>query len=384
DAGPDLAGGLPPADAGHAPDALLELGRAQGEVLGDVVDDLRAGVRGHPRPPVALQRGLDRVAHVLAVRQRRLAHALAARAQHWVAVVGVRPPLRAGEVDLRGAVQGRVVAPRGLARAQGGAVGRRGQLRLVVVGQLPLVRGAEVLVHALAPALAPEARLAVAAEAGGGVEEVRRVHPHDARLELGRHVQGQVHVLRPDAGGEPVAGVVRELHGLGGGAERQAHDDGPEDLLLGDRRGGRDVREERRREVPALLGRRPRRLEARGARGLALLHQARDLLELDGRDDRADVYRLVERRALAQVLHALAQLRLHARRHALLHEQAAAGAADLALVEPDRVDDALDGGVEVGVLEHDEGRLAAQLQGELQLAARGLAADDAPHLRRAR
>src|SRR5690606_5835696 len=160
--------------------------------------------------------------------------------------------------------------------------------------------------------------------------------------------------------------------------------DGPEDLLLGDRRGGRDVREERRREVPALLGRRPRRLEARGARGLALLHQARDLLELDGRDDRADVYRLVERRALAQVLHALAQLRLHARRHALLHEQAAAGAADLALVEPDRVDDALDGGVEVGVLEPDEGRLAAQLQGELQLAARGLAADDAPHLRRAR
>jgi hypothetical protein len=47
--------------------------------------------------------------------------------------------------------------------------------------------------------------------------------------------------------------------------------------------------------------------------------------------------------------------------NALLHQQARAGAADLALVEPDRIDDTLDCAVEIGVLENDEGRLATKL-----------------------
>ena len=51
--------------------------------------------------------------------------------------------------------------------------------------------------------------------------------------------------------------------------------------------------------------------------------------------------------------------------HAFLHEQPRAGAADLSLVEPDRVDDAFDDGVEIGVVEHDERRLPAQLEREL-------------------
>src|SRR5258705_9607103 len=46
------------------------------------------------------------------------------------------------------------------------------------------------------------------------------------------------------------------------------------------------------------------------------------------------------------------------------------GAAHLPLIEPDRVHDAFDDAVEIGVLEHDEGTLAAQLEGQLLAAAR--------------
>ena len=54
----------------------------------------------------------------------------------------------------------------------------------------------------------------------------------------------------------------------------------------------------------------------------------------------------------------------------LLDEQAAAGAADLALVEEDAVDDALDGLVERRVVEDDVGGLAAELEGQ-RLAGAG-------------
>src|SRR5690606_6726754 len=105
-----LARGLLAAHAGHGAHALLELGRAQRQVLGDVVDDLRAGVGGHARPLLALRRGLHGVTHVLAVRERRLAHALAGRAQDRVAVVGVGALLHAAQVDLRRPVHARAVA----------------------------------------------------------------------------------------------------------------------------------------------------------------------------------------------------------------------------------------------------------------------------------
>jgi hypothetical protein len=66
-----------------------------------------------------------------------------------------------------------------------------------------------------------------------------------------------------------------------------------------------------------------------------------------------------------------------------LHQQARTGAADLALVEPDRIDQAFDGGVQVGVVEDDEGRLAAQFQRQLLAAAGGGLADDAADFGRA-
>src|SRR3954471_8337922 len=71
-----------------------------------------------------------------------------------------------------------------------------------------------VLPETFPAALAAEAALAIAAEAGGGVEEVRAVDPHGAGLDLGGEVQGEVDVLRPEARRQAVARVVHQLDGL--------------------------------------------------------------------------------------------------------------------------------------------------------------------------
>jgi hypothetical protein len=59
-------------------------------------------------------------------------------------------------------------------------------------------------------------------------------------------------------------------------------------------------------------------------------------------------------------------------------------AARAHLVEEQREVGELNGGVEVGVWEDDRGRLAAQLQGHVLERTRGLALNDAAHLRGSR
>ena len=68
----------------------------------------------------------------------------------------------------------------------------------------------------------------------------------------------------------------------------------------------------------------------------------------------------------------------------LLDQQARTRTAHLALVEPDGVDHAFDGAVQVGILEDDERRLAAQLQRELLAGAGRLAAQGAARHRSSR
>ncbi len=99
-------------------------------------------------------------------------------------------------------------------------------------------------------------------------------------------------------------------------------------------------------------------------------HERLDPLELLGRVDRADIGVLVQRVAEPEAAHPLPQLADHLVVHALLDQQPRSGAAHVPLVEEDAVDDPLDGLVERGVLEHDVGRLAAQLEGQLRPCAR--------------
>src|SRR5688500_19633995 len=85
-------------------------------------------------------------------------------------------------------------------RRRAAAAGESASLR-VLEGQVRL--------EPVAPALAAEARFLVAAERGGGIEAVEGVRPDDARLELVGHPEDPRALLRPDAGREPVGGVVR-------------------------------------------------------------------------------------------------------------------------------------------------------------------------------
>ena len=100
-----------------------------------------------------------------------------------------------------------------------------------------------------------------------------------------------------------------------------------------------------------------------------------DGVELDGVDDGADVDGLVEGVADPEAVHPVFQFVVEAGGDAFLDEEAGAGAADLALVEPDGVDEAFDGAVEVGVVEDDVGGFAAEFEGEGLAGACGGLAD---------
>ena len=90
-------------------------------------------------------------------------------------------------------------------------------------------------------------------------------------------------------------------------------------------------------------------------------------------DDRAHVDALVQRIAHPQHRELPLELLDQNLLDVLLHEQARASAADLALVEPDGVDDGVDGGVEIGRVEDNDRRLAAELERHLNAQPGGLA-----------
>ncbi len=140
---------------------------------------------------------------------------------------------------------------------------------------------------------------------------------------------------------------------------------------------GMHVGEQSGRVEAALLRQRIARLPAARAFGHAGVDHLANGLKLHRRNDCADVDGLVERRADAQRFHARADFGVERFGDALLHQQARAGAADLALVEPDGVDQAFDGGVEIGVVEDDERRFAAELEREFFRRVGGGLANDA-------
>ena len=166
-------------------------------------------------------------------------------------------------------------------------------------------------------------------------------------------------------------------------AEGEDGEHRPEDLLLRDPGALGDVREHGRREPVALLRQAARRLVHLGALLRARRDELADPVELHARVDRAEVGVLVERVADAERAQPPLQLRDERLVDRLLHEQARPGAADVALVEVDPVDDALDRLVERAVVEDDVGGLAAELERQLGAGARELALDRLADLGRA-
>ena len=330
--------------ARHQGNAVGEFTFACRQILGDEVQHLRAVVRRRVCPPRSRPGRLDRVADVLAVALSDIADARARGVEHRAAVPSVGTDLLAADEQL-----GRAIDRRDPVAARG----RTGARRLGPLGRRDGAP-AYVFVESLPATLTPVAALAEAAKARRGVEQVGAVDPHDTRFDLTRDIERQVQVVAPDACRQAEPGVVGQRHRLGRGTERHRHQDRTEDLDLRHRGRRLDTGQQRRRiEVP-LRRAGPRWLPQRRALVDALLDQVFDLLQLAGRDDRADVDGLVERVADAQLLHPRAQLGQQRLGDVLLDQQARAGAAHLPLVEPDRVHDAFDHAVQVGAVEHDE------------------------------
>ena len=80
-----------------------------------------------------------------------------------------------------------------------------------------------------------------------------------------------------------------------------------------------------------------------------------DRLKLDRVHHGTDVDALVQWIAHAQLVHARFEAGVERTRYALLHQEARARAADLPLIEPDRVDQPFDSAVEIGILKDDVG-----------------------------
>ena len=71
-------------------------------------------------------------------------------------------------------------------------------------------------------------------------------------------------------------------------------------------------------------------------------------------------------------------------RNALLHEQPRTRATHFALIEPNRIDDALDGTIEIGIFEDDKRRLPAEFERKSLTRTRGRFSNAATDVGRAR
>src|SRR5690606_14498515 len=316
------------------------------QVFADVIENLRPLVARHGPPAAGFVRGLYGVADVLAVAFAHFTYQPAAGPVDAAGVAAVGPGLPAADVHFRRAVDARRLAgglgPVRVGPGAGRTVGRRPRGRRFAVGRArrtgrtgrtgraaragrrgaALPRGPQILEHALPAAFAPEAALFVPAEARGRVKQIGGVDPHYACLHLGGHVQGQVDVFRPDAGGQAVGRVVGQLHRLDGRAERHADQHRAENFHLGHGRCRRHAGQERGRVEAARLGLGPRRLPQHGAFLLAFGDQLFNALQLHRRDDGAHVDGFVQRIANAQRFHAPLQLLDERALHGLLHQQA--------------------------------------------------------------
>src|SRR5208282_6320380 len=127
---------------------------------------------------------------------------------------------------------------------------------------------------------------------------------------------------------------------------------------------GLDASEQRRRIKQTFLWRGPARLPTGRAFRDTLCYELFDSLQLDRGNDRANVDPFVERIAYAKIFHPAPEFLDDFCSDPFLHKEAAARAADLTLVEPDRVDDPFDCSIKIRVFKNDKRGLATQFQRE--------------------
>src|SRR3984885_745641 len=121
------------------------------------------------------------------------------------------------------------------------------------------------------------------------------------------------------------------------------------------------------------------RLPTGCAFGNSQIYEATNSFELHGSDDGANVDRFVQGRTDAQRAHAAANFFQEPFRDAFLHQQTRTGAANLALIEPDSIDQSFHRTVEISVLKDNKRRFAAKFEREPFLTPGSRTANRAPH-----
>jgi hypothetical protein len=122
------------------------------------------------------------------------------------------------------------------------------------------------------------------------------------------------------------------------------------------------VAQQRRRVIEPTRWKRNLGLPTSRAVGHSLVNQFAYAVELHFGDYRAYVDRFVERRADSQGAHSVLQLYQENLSDALLHEQARACATNLALIEPDSIDQTLYRAVKIRIFKDNERGLAAEFE----------------------
>ena len=184
----DFSARLIERDFSHALDAPCEFIRPRREILGDVVEDLRSIVRRIICPVLRLVRRFDSIAHILAIAIAYLPDNRARWRDDLTGVIAVRSRLCAADVELCRAIQP------GCLRMESAQLGRRRWgMRPPIRGRLRQLRprpphpaGAQIGEQPLFAPFASIAAFAVAAKAGGRIEQIAAVDPHAARLDLPR------------------------------------------------------------------------------------------------------------------------------------------------------------------------------------------------------
>lgn len=195
---------------------------------------------------------------------------------------------------------------------------------------------------------------------------VTRVHTDHAGLEVLQHAPHAVDVLGEGVAGQAHAGVVGELDDLFLGLEPVQRQDGCEGLLARDEHVLGHVRDDGRfEEVAALVGDLVAAQDDVGAELARVLDLGEGLVDTAGRGDGAHGGALGGAVADDQLAGALLEHLRDLVVHAGLDVDAVGGHAGLAGVAPLEGHELVDGLVEVGVVEDDEGAVTAQLEGDL-------------------
>ena len=248
------------------------------------------------------------------------------------------------------------------------------------------VLGLTVDVVALRPQLPADPGLLVAPERPLGVDQVVVVDPHRSGAHPGGNGLGTLQIPRLHTAGQSVDRVVGDGDGLVVGGERDHAQHRAENLLLGDAgrvgHAGEDggpveaVGIEPVGEIGGLVTSNERLAHLFTTERHVALHG----LDLTGVDQRAEVRGHVQRVAQGDLGGAFDQQVDELVVDGGVHQRPGARLAHLATMH-ERAPQHTGGGlVQIGIVEHDVGRLATQFQGHRLHRARGQLHDAATHL----